>query len=365
MENNKKFWNFSLDTPGKAKLDIYGTIAQEESWWSDTVSAKRFNQELDDLNDVSEIIVRINSPGGDPFAATAIMNRLKGHSAKVTVEIEGIAASAATIVAMAGDDIKIAKNGMFMIHNPKVVTYGQFETADLEKLQNELGAIKKTIITTYAERTGRDEQEISDLMDAETWWTGAEAVENKFCDRLLFEESKNTIQNNGAYFVNSMELNAECYGKMPEKIKQIFNKQPMPAKEVETKKTEEKNMEIKDCTALRAAFPDLVNQIETAARTAERERIKEIEDMALPGFEELVNKAKYTDVKNTAADIAKEIVKAQRKENREQLENMKADIEKSNVNNVPAAGASNQKLFKNEQERQDAEFKALLKKITE
>lgn len=357
MENSHKFWNLVRTAPGKATMDIYGTIAQEESWWSDNVSARAFNQELDELEDVDEINVRINSPGGDPIAATAIYNRLKAHRANIIVDIEGMAASAATIIAMAGDDIKIAKNGIFMIHNPVVVVgYGRFEVEDLTKLQNELSTIEKNITTTYADRTGLTTEAVKKLMDAETWWTGAEAVEEKFCDRLLFEEAQNTIQNNGVYFVNSIAMNDKTCSKMPEKIKRIFNKlpepQPQPAAE-----TRDETMTIENCEQLRAEYPELVNQIENNARSAERERIKEIEDMAIPGFENLVTEAKYKNVQNTAADIAKAIVKAQREENDTQLQNRENDIAESNVNHVPAAGVNRDELFANEAEK---EFQAMV-----
>ena len=114
-----RFWNFVPATGTKPpEMLLYGPIASQRSWWEDRVTPAQFNQELAAIGDVEELVVRINSPGGDVFAAHAIYCRLRDLSAKITVKIDGWAASAATIVAMAGDVIQIPRNGVFMIHDP-------------------------------------------------------------------------------------------------------------------------------------------------------------------------------------------------------------------------------------------------------
>jgi ATP-dependent protease ClpP protease subunit len=118
-KTNNKFWNIIAAADDKpAELILYGDISSY-SWWGDKITPKQFNDDLNALGDVSEIVVRINSGGGDVFAANAIYTRLKDHAAKITVKIDGWAASAATIIAMAGDSIQIPASGVFMIHDPK------------------------------------------------------------------------------------------------------------------------------------------------------------------------------------------------------------------------------------------------------
>lgn len=167
-----KFWNFIPATATKPpELLLYGAISSHQSWWEDRVTPGQFNQELDALGEVPEIVVRINSPGGDVFAANAIYTRLKDHAATITVKIDGWAASAATIIAMAGDTIKIARNGVFMIHDPAMTVWDTFKAEDFEKMAEELKVIKQSIINTYAMKTGRTEKEISDfIQDATFLW---------------------------------------------------------------------------------------------------------------------------------------------------------------------------------------------------
>lgn len=123
---NKHFWNFqpaSGDNP--PELILYGDIASE-TWWGDEVTPRQFTEELDALGAAPEIVVRINSGGGDVFAANAIYTRLKDNAAKITVKIDGWAASAATIIAMAGDSIEIPGNGVFMVHDPALGLLGYY-----------------------------------------------------------------------------------------------------------------------------------------------------------------------------------------------------------------------------------------------
>lgn len=149
---NKHFWNFqpaSGDNP--PELILYGDIASE-TWWGDEVTPRQFTEELDALGAVPEIVVRINSGGGDVFAANAIYTRLKDNAAKITVKIDGWAASAATIIAMAGDSIEIPGNGVFMVHDPALGLLGYFNETELAKMTDELKVIKQSIVNAYIEK---------------------------------------------------------------------------------------------------------------------------------------------------------------------------------------------------------------------
>ena len=153
---NKRFWDFraAADENAAPELILYGDIASE-TWWGDEVTPLQFTEELNALGNVPEIVVRINSGGGDVFAANAIYTRLKDNAAKITVKIDGWAASAATIVAMAGDVIEIPGNGVFMVHDPAIGLLGYFNEADLAKASEELKVIKQSIINGYALKTGK------------------------------------------------------------------------------------------------------------------------------------------------------------------------------------------------------------------
>lgn len=327
-----------------------------KSWWVDTVTPGEFNKELEALGDVPEIIVRINSGGGDVFAANAIFTRLKDHAAKITVKIDGWAASAATIIAMAGDTIKIAKNGVFMIHDPAMTVWDTFTAEDFEKMADELKVIKQSIVNTYSMKTGREAEEIATLMANESWWTGDEAVENGFCDELMFEEASTVVENSSKVVVNSVPIDISDFKTVPKSLlnsphnpgslvnsaTRPINK-PMQKKEKEDKQMADvENSTINTVDALKAAYPDLCAQIEDgatkAATAAERNRIKEIEDMAGGSYTEIVNEAKF-EKPCTAAETAMKIIAEQRKQGREYLDSRNNDAEQSGANDVAGSAS--------------------------
>ena len=203
---NKHFWNFqpaSGDNP--PELILYGDIASE-TWWGDEVTPRQFTEELDALGAVPEIVVRINSGGGDVFAANAIYTRLKDNAAKITVKIDGWAASAATIIAMAGDSIEIPGNGVFMVHDPALGLLGYFNETELAKMTDELKVIKQSIVNAYTLKTGKDAADVAAIMAAETWYDGKQAVDAGFCDKLMFEDAETTVENAAKVVVNSVSL---------------------------------------------------------------------------------------------------------------------------------------------------------------
>ena len=143
----------------------------------------QFQRDLAALGDISTLDVYINSPGGDIFAGFSLYNILNRHPAAKTVHIDGLAASAASVVAMAGDTIKMPANATMMIHN--AWTYASGGAEDLRKTADELDRINDQIADIYAARTGKDKADISDLMTAETWMSGTEALDMGFVDELI------------------------------------------------------------------------------------------------------------------------------------------------------------------------------------
>lgn len=342
-----KFWDFVPGTATKPpELLLYGTISSQQSWWEDRVTPAQFNRELAALGeDVPEIVVRINSPGGDVFAANAIYTRLKDHDAKITVKVDGWAASAATIIAMAGDTIKIPKNGVFMIHDPAMTVWDTFRAEDFEKMAQELKVIKQSIINAYSVKTGKTADEISGFMSDETWWTGDEAVENGFCDEVMFEEAQTVVENASRIIVNSVPINIGGFRTVP---KALLNS-PAAAGSLQNgaqpenkPKKEEKGMEPKDTIttieALKAAYPDLTAAIEDNARKEERSRIKALEDAAVGGFESIVHDAKFVNP-ISAGDMALKIVMEQKKQGGTYLANREEDVNDSHVADVGASAS--------------------------
>ncbi|WP_051089454.1 head maturation protease, ClpP-related [Microbulbifer variabilis] len=170
----KKSWYSITAAANNTEADIY--LYDSIGYWE--LTTKDFARDLKALGDVSKINLHINCPGGDVFDGTAIYNLLKDHKAEVETWIEGIAASMGSVIALAGDTVHIAENAYYMVHNPSAGVRGG-ERA-LEKTKSLLAKVKTTMKSLYSSRTGMSDEEISQVMDDETWYTGAEAVEAGF-----------------------------------------------------------------------------------------------------------------------------------------------------------------------------------------
>lgn len=193
-----KFWEFkALGDVGE--LFLYGEIS-DVSWFDDEVTPAQFQKDLAALGDISALNVYINSPGGDIFAGFSIYNILQRHKAEKTVHVDGLAASAASVVAMAGDVIKMPENATMMIHNAWTYTGGGAE--DLRKTADELERLNGQIADIYAARTGKDKDEIAAMMSAETWMSGKEAKEAGFADELVENKKIAACANAGKYFAH-------------------------------------------------------------------------------------------------------------------------------------------------------------------
>jgi len=196
----KKFWKWINQAPTESEpveeknqervLELYGTIA-EDSWFDDDVTPRMFKDELTAGN--GPITIWINSPGGDCVAASQIYAMLMDYKGEITVKIDGVAASAASVIAMAGTKVLMAPTALMMIHNPLTLAFGDHE--DMQKTIEMLGEVKESIINAYEIKTGQSRAKLSHLMDAETWMNANKAMELGFCDGLLEDEKKtgNTV----------------------------------------------------------------------------------------------------------------------------------------------------------------------------
>ena len=178
----RKFWNW-VRNEGEGRTLLLDGVISDETWWGDEVTPQIFRSELNVAE--GDITLWINSPGGDCYAAAQIYNMLKEYPGKVAVKIDGIAASAASVVAMAGATVEISPVGMMMIHNPATISIG--DTHEMERTITFLSEIKESIINAYEIKTGLSRAKISQLMDAETWMNAKKAVELGFADSVLYE----------------------------------------------------------------------------------------------------------------------------------------------------------------------------------
>ena len=353
MPKQLKFWNMMKNDEEKsAELILYGSIGSDEYW--DDISDKAFKQDIENLGDVENITLHINSPGGSVFSAVAIANTLKNHKAKITANIDGLAASAATIITSACDTVRMPKNALFMVHNPITFAYGNNQ--DMQKTLEMLNKVKNSIIETYLNKAKTDKETLSELMDNETWMSAEEAKEYGFVDEILNESvEKEVIENK--LIINNMAFDISRFKNFKEKKnqeprvinisvnstgspKEIADKFRDILNSTENQKNEGVNMTLEE---LKNKFPELYNQIfnegKEAGITKERERMREIDNLDVSNYSELVENAKYNEPVE-ASVLAVNILNKQKEERTQKLQNIKNDSQNNFTPPVPNNGTA-------------------------
>lgn len=198
-----KFWNF-IKTDGEERTLFLDGAISDETWWGNEITPKLFRDELE--SDAGNITVWINSPGGDVFAAAQIYNMLKEYSGNVTVKIDGIAASAASVVAMSGNEVLMSPVSNMMIHNPATIAIGDSE--EMLRAKSMLDDIKESIINAYQIKTKQSRDALSEMMNTEFWMDAHKAVELGFADGILYEdnEPKNNHKPRESYAFSRMTV---------------------------------------------------------------------------------------------------------------------------------------------------------------
>lgn len=331
-----KFWQIVNSGDGKAELLLYGVIS-ECSWWGDEVTPKQFADDLKALGNIQELTVRINSGGGDVFAATAIYTLLKDHQARVVVKIDGYAASSATIVVMAGDTVQAPSSAMLMIHNPQAMLFGYYKKDELEKMADVLDSVKDTIINAYVAKTKRSREDLAAMMDVETWMTAEQAKAEGFVDEILFEEDVDaTVTNDGRFMVvNSVLLDLSKYQTRPQMaVPTPRGPVSVPAHSKPVKEDEPLN----NLDELKEKHPDLYNQLVTNTQDAERKRLQAIDEIAPTVDPALVAKAKYEEPV-TAEALALVSLKADAAKGKQYLQAREGEVQPAGQ--VPATPTAN------------------------
>ena len=364
-----KPYNIVIDEGNNtARIDMYGEVvsARPVDWWTgepipgNFIAQDEFLKDLSSLEGKNEVTVHINSVGGDMYAGIAIYNRLKGLAAHVTTINDGLAASAGSLIFMAGDDRKMHAGSNLMIHGAAGFLYGYYQVQDLRDAAKQMEAHNKAGVNIYAERTGRDRAEINALVEAETWMTGQEAVDEGFATETIEDEAEQVemklTPDRSTVMVNGYPVAARCMGKVPDNVPVMSTEEwaqmstPKSAREtpgspVLNKKNGGKDMEIKNLDELRAAYPDLLAQAENAAQAkgvaSERARIQGIEDIeAAIGDAEMVKNAKYGEKPMNAEQLAFAAMKKQAAVGMSMLAKLDEDTKNSGSGGVKPTPAS-------------------------
>ncbi|MGI6497255.1 MAG: head maturation protease, ClpP-related [Oscillospiraceae bacterium] len=223
----KKFWNWERDDEsGVRTLYLDGVIA-EESWFDDDVTPKAFKSDL--TAGEGDIMIWLNSPGGDCIAASQIYAMLMDYPGNVTVKIDGIAASAASVIAMAGTKVLMAPTALMMVHNPLTVAIGDSE--EMQKAIAMLSEVKESIINAYEIKTGQSRVKLSHLMDAETWLNANKAIELGFADGVLEDDKKRLQIEDFTYAFSRRAVTNSLLSKVKPKIPKPLKGTPIESLE--------------------------------------------------------------------------------------------------------------------------------------
>ena len=208
-----KFWQFKNQVGGKTgELLIYGYI-ESTKWYDDDVTPKEFKKDLDALGDIDTLNIYINSGGGDVFAAQAIYSMLNRHKAQKTTYVDGLAASAASVIAMVGDKRIMPNNAMLMIHKAWSIAVGNAN--DFRKRADDLEKIEESIISVYQEKSGLEREKIIELMTAETWMTAKEAKDYGFIDEIDEEKEVAACLDGCFLSINGQKTDLSRYRNPP------------------------------------------------------------------------------------------------------------------------------------------------------
>ena len=299
-----RFWKIKNETGTDAELLLYGAISNT-SWRDDEVTPRLFAEELKELGG-KPLTVRINSPGGDVFAAQSLYNQLKTYSGHITMRIDGLAASAATIVTCAGDTVIMPTNALYMIHNPATIAAGDAE--DMRTAADVLDTVRQTIINVYQKRTGDNltTEELSAMMDEETWLTAEQALVYGFVDQIDEQSAVTNQMKDGLLIVNSISCDLAKF-KHADKVKELLNRKDKVATMGENTGNDllNKIADLLGVTEKKSTNKDPLPTISAEdAVQAERQRIlalDALDDRTNVAVTKIVNLAKENG--STAADV--------------------------------------------------------------
>ena len=338
-----KAYNMAILDDDSAEINMYGDVYMEapRDWWTGErkegqyIAADEFLKDLEEIKEKSNITVHINSGGGDLYAGLAIYNRLKALKGHVTTINDGLAASAASLIFQAGNTRKMNAGSNLMAHGVGGFLFGFYMIEDLEELVTQFKAHNKAIVNVYAEAMGVSYNEAKSLIKSETWLTGQEAIDRGLADELIEEEEEDTEENLFNSLIRKLSGSnpgaLNCYA-MPAAAPQVVNKLPEKEEEIMANTVEE----------LRAQYPDLVAQIEDAAkekaRVEERDRIKGLEEISgAVADKALMEEAKFGESPMTVEELSVMAMKQQSKLQASILKSLEEDAKNSGTGDIKAS----------------------------
>ena len=377
-----KFWNVTSVSDDEGEITLYGDVVSQQpvDWWTgepvpgNYITPEGFMEDLDPIKNKSKITVKLNSCGGDLYTGIAIHNALKSLAGKVNVVVEGIAASAASVIMCAGDTVTVFPGSLVMIHGVSVYLWDALNIQDMKQLMKGMDASERAVAEIYNAKTGIEVDTLRSMMTKETWLTGREAIDKGFADELKEGEGGPDMSMSAdkkVLMVNSVRHNIEGLRNVPGSIP-VKNIATPPAVNagVNTNPTAHAAMKEGGNTPMtpeemRAAHPDVVAQIEQAAVAAqvqanaeavaaERQRLEAIDSIAasIPD-QQLVHDAKYGANPCTAQELCFRVMQQSAASGQQFLANYKADGAASGAGSVGAAPNGGAPTNKQEQDNAD------------
>ena len=361
MKPNKtvKAYNMAMIDNDSAEINMYGDVVSivPRDWQTNErlagfIGVDEFLEDFEAVKDKANLTIHINSGGGDLYAGLAIYNRLKEFKGTLTTVNDGLAASAASLIFQAGDNRKMNSGSNLMAHGVSGFLFGYYDADDLKELLTQFKAHNKAIVNVYAEAMGVSFEEAKGFINGETWLTGQEAVDKGLADEVIEEEPEEPV----GFSNKLMKKLHDMAGTTTFKVEAMTAAVP-PIADKEESIEGGTQMEIKNVTDLKNAYPELVAQIESAAVEdakgaveAERARIKAIEEIENSiADKELVKKAKY-DEPMTAEDLAFKAMKAMAAQSDSML--AKLDESKEDTEGVNAIPAEEEESEEQKEEEQ-------------
>lgn len=380
-----KFWNMASVSDDEGEITLYGDVMHKQpiDWWTGEpvpglyITPEGFMEDLAAVKDKSKITVKLNSCGGDLYTGIAIHNALKALPGKVNVVVEGIAASAASVIMCAGDTVTVFPGSMVMIHGVSVYQYESMNIQDMKQLIKAMDAMERAVAEIYSAKTGMAVDTLRGMITKETWFTGREAIEKGFAD-VLNEDSGDLKLTMSAdkkiLFCNGVRHNIEGLHNVPGTIPVSAH---IPAANPAVKPGANKNTAANATNKeggntpmtpeeIRAQYPEIVAQIEQAAVNAaqtqannaavdaERQRIEAIDSIAasIPD-PQLVHDAKYGENRCTAQELSFRVLQQSAAAGQQFLANYQADGAASGTAQVGAAPNGGAPMNKQEQDNAD------------
>ena len=359
-----KFWNIASVSDDEGEITLYGEVvsSQPTDWWTGEalpglyITPEGFLEDLETVKGKSKITVKLNSVGGDLYTGIAIHNAIKGLAGTKKIIVEGIAASAASVIMCSGDEVAVYPGSLVMIHGVSGLFYDYYNITELKQVIKGFDAAERAIAEIYSAKTGTDVETLRSMMTKETWMTGKEAIDKGFANTLLEGSDPQMVMSadKSVLLVNGIKHSIKGLHNIPGSIpvKSVSPAAPKSSAAGIEKPINQGGKKTMTLEEMRQQYPELVAQIEAAAQatatneaiTAERNRIRDIESIeAAVGDPQLVADAKYGEKPCTAAELSLKAMQKQAKLGTQHLDNSAKDFKASGAEGVGAAPNSGNK----------------------